>query len=444
MLFTHHMDNFKPWTPPHTKSFSRHKSHKSRTPRASNLTHPKPRHDSLPSTLPFPKHSLPARPPAEVCMNISTNTQPGTPLSSQSQPRGISIPPPNTPYSEKPKHATASPPDPAPHTSNSDGTSPYDFQDITDTPIEPPFFWEDTVMGGPSSPSMSSSDDSLKEFFRLPDIQNDIPIDPLILANDGPWEASDLHQPVLQDDSLIVSETICPYPEPPPILHHVPDHHRVSSERPRSQNGNTQTRDHTHAHIQSPGHLHPSHHNSETRASCSSGASKNLHGKPSKNCKRKRHQSEGRAPKRLRDLSTMPATENSLTSLRSHFLCLPLNERLQFLSWLFEGALPRCMLDTGPTTCEDRDAQSTSRSIPQHEIEQPQRNCGEAQGSSRKGMPWSPEEAGLLLKLRRDERRPWSEVTRLFSDRYPGRSPGSIQVFWSTTLKNKTFAACGI
>ncbi|KAE8334489.1 hypothetical protein BDV24DRAFT_156818 [Aspergillus arachidicola] len=415
MLLTHHMDNFKLWTPPHTKSFSQHKSHKSRTPRASNFTHPNPRHDSLTSTLPFPKHSLPARPPAEVCVNISTNTQP------------------------------ASPPGPAPHTSNSDEIS-YDFQDITDTPIEPPFFREDTVEDGPSSPSMSSSDDSLKEFFRLPDIQNGIPIDPLILANDGILETSDLHQPVLQDDSLIISETICPYPEPPPILHHIPDHHRVSSERPRSQNGNIQTRDqaHAHAHIQSPGQLRPSHPNSETGTSCSSGASKNLHGKPSKKYKRKRHQSEGQAPKRLRDLSTMPATEDSFTSLRSHFLCLPLDERLQFLSWLFEGALPRCMPDTGPTTCENRDVQSTSRSIPQHEIEQTQRNCGEAQGSSRKGMLWSPEEAALLLKLRRDERRPWSEVIRLFSDKYPGRSPGSIQVFWSTTLKNKTFAACGI
>jgi hypothetical protein len=46
-------------------------------------------------------------------------------------------------------------------------------------------------------------------------------------------------------------------------------------------------------------------------------------------------------------------------------------------------------------------------------------------------------EVDLLLRLRRHERRPWSEVTRLFSDRYPGRSPGSIQVYWSTALKNK-------
>ncbi|KAB8213247.1 hypothetical protein BDV33DRAFT_70881 [Aspergillus novoparasiticus] len=248
---------------------------------------------------------------------------------------------------------------------------------------------------------MSSSDDSLKE------LQDGIPINPLILANDGPWETSDLHQPVLQDGSLIVSETICPYPKPPPILHHVPDHYRVSSEQPRSQNGNIQTRDHphAHAHIQSLGQLHLYHDNSETGASCSSGPSKNLHGKPSKNCKRKRHQSEGKAPKRLRDLSTLPGTEDSFTTLRSRFLCLPLDERLQFLSWLFQGALPRCMPDTAPTTCENRDVQLTSRYTPQCEIEQTQRNFGEAQDSSRKGMPWSAEaKKGRETTLVRDNK----------------------------------------
>ncbi|KAE8377790.1 hypothetical protein BDV26DRAFT_262939 [Aspergillus bertholletiae] len=42
--------------------------------------------------------------------------------------------------------------------------------------------------------------------------------------------------------------------------------------------------------------------------------------------------------------------------------------------------------------------------------------------SSRKGLPWSSKETGLLLRLRRDEKRPWSEVTRLFSDQFPGWS----------------------
>ena len=67
-----------------------------------------------------------------------------------------------------------------------------------------------------------------------------------------------------------------------------------------------------------------------------------------------------------------------------------------------------------------------------HEIEQ-----NRPEGSSRKGMPWSSEEVDLLLKLRKDESRPWSEVTRLFWEQYPGRSSGAIQVFWSMNLNKK-------
>jgi chitinase len=52
-------------------------------------------------------------------------------------------------------------------------------------------------------------------------------------------------------------------------------------------------------------------------------------------------------------------------------------------------------------------------------------------------MPWSAEEADLLVKLRKDEGRTWSEVTRVFSKQYPGRSRGAIQVFWCTTLNKK-------
>ncbi|RAL06782.1 uncharacterized protein BO97DRAFT_409432 [Aspergillus homomorphus CBS 101889] len=55
--------------------------------------------------------------------------------------------------------------------------------------------------------------------------------------------------------------------------------------------------------------------------------------------------------------------------------------------------------------------------------------------ASRKGTPWSTNEVNLLVELRRDRKLPWSEVTKLFSDRYPGRSKGSIQVYWSTKVK---------
>lgn len=57
---------------------------------------------------------------------------------------------------------------------------------------------------------------------------------------------------------------------------------------------------------------------------------------------------------------------------------------------------------------------------------------------SRKRMSWSPEEDELLVKLKRDQRLPWSDVTRLFSEQYPGRTQGSIQVYWSTNLSKRS------
>ena len=52
-------------------------------------------------------------------------------------------------------------------------------------------------------------------------------------------------------------------------------------------------------------------------------------------------------------------------------------------------------------------------------------------------MPWSMEEASLLLKLRKEESQSWSEVARLFSEHYPGRTLGVIQVHWSMILNKK-------
>ncbi|OJJ65460.1 hypothetical protein ASPBRDRAFT_675413 [Aspergillus brasiliensis CBS 101740] len=235
MLPTFHTNNFKPWDPHHTKSFPPRKSLTSRTLRApiptTKLNKPphKPRNDSLPSTLPSPKHRLPARPPAGICVHISTDTQPFT-LNSQPPPRELP-------------------------------------------------FREDTAGEGQSSPSISS-DATLEEFFRLPGLQNNIPIDPVILADNTPWEeASGLHQPIQQCDGLMIPETICPSPEPPTLCD-APNHLRGSSEGPGSQSGNTRTSDYprTQGHRQ----LYSSNHNSEADASRSNGSSENLHGEQSK------------------------------------------------------------------------------------------------------------------------------------------------------------------
>lgn len=183
--------------------------------------------------------------------------------------------------------------------------------------------------------------------------------------------------------------------------------------------------------------LQPSQHNTDPDASYPDGVRGDHHvSGQSKSSKRKTQQSDGRAHKRLQVPSMLPPREDSFT-LCSHFMSAPLDDRLQFLSWLFAGALPHCMSNSSPTACEERYGLATSCSSTSHEIEQNRGDRRKARGGSRKNMPWSMEEASLLLKLRKEESRSWSEVARLFSERYPGRTLGAIQVHWSTTLNKK-------
>ena len=292
-----HMKNFKPWAPPYKKPFSPYKSPNSKSPRTQKSPHPKPYHDSLSSTLPLPKHHLPARPPAEVCVHISANTQPCAELSSQSQPPELSVPEPNT-CPENPEHGTTSPHDSAPHISDLGPIPGCDLRDDTSIPTGPPAFQEDIPENGLSSPSISSLDDSLEEFFRLPDTQDDIPIDPVILANHWPWEDGNLQQSDPQADSVINSEMTCPYPDPPPVLHSLPNHYRDSNERAGGQNGNDQTSDCPHIHDYQQ--LHPSQCNTDADASSPNGARGNYHvDGQSNSSKWKTQQSDRRACKWL-------------------------------------------------------------------------------------------------------------------------------------------------
>ncbi|KAL2812131.1 hypothetical protein BDW59DRAFT_44464 [Aspergillus cavernicola] len=231
-------------------------------------------------------------------------------------------------------------------------------------------------------------------------------------------------------DNLIDSETICPYPDPPPVLHNTPGYYQDSSKRASGQNGSTQTSDRP--------HIHDSQQDTGPDASYPSGARGNHHvSGESTGTKRKTQQSDKGARKRSRAPSTLQSRGYSFPALRSHFVSLPLDERLQFISWLFEGALPRCMSDHSPTASEQGESRATSRSTLPDVIEQARQGSTEVQGSSRKGMKWSSEESDLLLKLRKDEKQPWADITRLFSEEYPGRSQGAIQVYWSTTLSKK-------
>ncbi|KAL4861670.1 hypothetical protein BDV12DRAFT_179919 [Aspergillus spectabilis] len=424
MLPTFHMNKFKPWPPPHQKPFPPHKS----------------LNPCSPSTLPPPKHHLPVRPPAEACVPSSTNPRLYTPLNPQSKPREISEPPSNTSSLEKAKHGPTFLQGSIAQTTNSDLLSPCDSLKNIDTSIEPPSFRGDATENGFSSPSTSSSDNSLEESFRLADAQDNLFIDPLILTLDEPWEAGDPQCPDEQvSDDITISGTICQYPNPPPMLADVPECHQVSARQCiSSENSNSQLNGHPCTQICQQSDSSDLGKNSN--ASClDSSTSGSYSCKQSGSGKRKTLQlQDEQAPKRLcPGPSISPAEGNSFISLKSHFLSLPLEERLQFLSWLFEGALPRCMPDPTRTTCEDRTVWSEVQSTSTIESSQTQCDSCELRESSRKGRSWSKEEMDLLERLRMKEKRPWSEVVRIFSDQYPGRTPTSIQVWWGKTLKKR-------
>lgn len=86
----------------------------------------------------------------------------------------------------------------------------------------------------------------------------------------------------------------------------------------------------------------PSQRSTEANLPCSSGVDEASRGEQSKSLKRGAQELEERAMKQPRLASASLAGESSFTALRSHFLSLRLDERLQFLSWLFEGALASC------------------------------------------------------------------------------------------------------
>lgn len=263
---------------------------------------------------------------------------------------------------------------------------------------EPPAFPGDYAEDGLSPPSTLSSDESLVESFRPPEAHKDVPIDPLILINDASWRDIDLQSSVPQDNSPVNLETTCPYPDPPATLHNPLSHLRGASDRGVGEDNGTQTSDCDRQEV------HHSQRSTDPGSSYPDSAHRHHHvDGTSRSLKRKTHQSEGQARKRHRIRFKLPSREDSFTTLQSHFVSLPLNDRLQFLSWLFEGALSHCTSDSSPSTaCEDGEARIADRSSLQPEIEQSPGVWKGVQGSSRKGMPWSAEEKDLV-KLRKDE-----------------------------------------
>ncbi|KAJ5737250.1 uncharacterized protein N7483_002375 [Penicillium malachiteum] len=132
----------------------------------------------------------------------------------------------------------------------------------------------------------------------------------------------------------------------------------------------------------------------------------------------------------------------SFSTVRAQFSALPVEHRLQFLSWLFEGALSQCLQmhsstnDASASACvSGQDEVSTPRS--EHSTMSAGIAGAKCARSSRKGLKWSAEEDRLLVKLREEEKLAWPEVTKRFGRVFPGRKQGSLQVYWSTKLSKQ-------
>ncbi|EKV06385.1 hypothetical protein PDIG_70080 [Penicillium digitatum PHI26] len=136
----------------------------------------------------------------------------------------------------------------------------------------------------------------------------------------------------------------------------------------------------------------------------------------------------------------------SFPILRDHFSSLPVEEQLQFLSWLFQGALSQCLhvsssADSTSALDSVSGEEETSTPPPTQPFEGANGVDIQRPGSSRKGQPFLPEEDRPLVKLRKEDALTWSEVIKRFSRKFPGRSNGSIQVYWSTTLRKQLLSS---
>jgi hypothetical protein len=293
-----------------------------------------------------------------------------------------------------------------------------------------------------------------EDSYRTTVEESTIPIDPLILDDEGPFEAIEQRPTVDQigSCSLDGQVTTYPFPEPLVVIQNRPDRYVESVECPTVREAKVYSYDRAHS-CEHSQEVRPTRQAYQPDVPPCDGPAQSSHDAQSKQSKVRKRRcgrsktscSDRHAPKRLRAAATLCEKEASFSALSSHFSASPVPERLQFLSWLFEGALPRCMSDlkrtadfaTPTVETEGGGLRSSPRSTRSPGRLPAIDNSDMRRLSSRKGMPWLPEEEDLLVKLRREQGLPWSVVARLFSEQYSGRSQGSIQVYWSTHLKNK-------
>ncbi|KAE8392326.1 hypothetical protein BDV23DRAFT_181726 [Aspergillus alliaceus] len=249
----------------------------------------------------------------------------------------------------------------------------------TGIPTKPLPFRGDSAEDGLLFPNIPSSDDGIEGFFRLPGAQDDIPIDPVILANRGSWEDMDpSYQSHKSPTALSIPRRFVYILTLQPLF----TAHLAMIEIPAKVLVVRMT-----ALGQATTLI------SITVDICVLPNKAPVPTHPTLTVPMRALANGLEAPVYCRSGSTPPSFILTLclyhsTSIRNSS------------SWLFKGALPRCISDYSLTASEQGDARAISHSTLPDVVEQARLDSTEAQESSRKGMKWSPEKETLLLKLR--------------------------------------------
>ncbi|KAJ5267459.1 hypothetical protein N7478_010267 [Penicillium angulare] len=127
----------------------------------------------------------------------------------------------------------------------------------------------------------------------------------------------------------------------------------------------------------------------------------------------------------------------SFSTILAHFSALTAEDRMQFLSWLFEGALSQCLISPPSLTTTSSRAASRARAVSCTDSSSDSEDSPVYLHSSRKDLTWSEEEDRLLVKLKEQEKLTWPEEIGRFGQVFPGRSSGSIKVHWSTKVSKR-------
>ncbi|KAI2735037.1 hypothetical protein DTO013F2_10185 [Penicillium roqueforti] len=454
------IEPFRLWNPSRPKSILRRRPphahhHKTSVPARSNPALPSALHAPPPHSLDSPQNNqqfpLPARPPAEVCVHGTSRSdiqqsacpelsEEPIPTSSGSNELSVSE------LYESPA-VSAMRAAKSPQWETQCGSPALDLNRLgnavtTDIAIGS----QCSIQGTAGCRSPSENPASSAQQSPDPHEPAVIPIDPAILSDDFPLESNQADQDIRESDTLWSSqrELSCPYPEPPIEPHGIFDNdhrflglidenrpatHRQCGERSRQvcQGNNAENNESSPRGPRQQQHCNSGVNQTEQRKRPSTGSDER---------KRRRNKRQ-----RIEETTPSPAG-NSCASLRFHFLSLPTNALLEFLSWLFEGALPQCTFEPEISssiaplkTSDGTRVRKQVRWATRHVADSVDNS--KTPEKSRKGMPWLPEEEDLLIDLKNTRGLPWSEVIKLLSDQYPGRSPGSIQVHWCTKLKKR-------